>query len=183
MSENKKPRLTAGELEIVTLPPGFNPGGFHCQEPEMCSYLLEGDAERDHKAGVTRTYLVRLRTDTDDLVAYFTLLADSIKLEIHERPAGLPYVTAPAIKLGRIAVDERHSRRGVGDIVFDYVVGLGRRLGDSIGLRYVTLDALPRDGLVARYERYGFVRNVTPALAEDGSGNAEEVSMRFDLRG
>lgn len=147
----------------------------------MCAYLLEGDATRDHAAGVTRTYIVFL-AGTQTVVAYFTLLADSIKLEAHERPPGLPYVTAPAIKLGRFATDEQFSGRRAGHVVLDYVVGLGRSLSTSIGLRYVTLDALPRPPLIAYYEAYGFVRNLTPASPEDGVGIAEEVSMRFDLR-
>jgi GNAT superfamily N-acetyltransferase len=178
----KLPALTAGELEITTLPPGFDPGGFFCIEPELCAYLLDGDAARDHDARVTRTYIVRLKED-GTLVAYFTLLNDAIKLETHERPAGLPYISAPAIKVGRLAVDGRFSGRKVGDVILSYIVGLGRSLGEQIGIRYVTLDALPRPKLIGFYEAFGFVRNVTPATPEDGIGVAEEVSMRFDLLG
>ncbi len=65
-------------------------------------------------------------TDDGQLVAYFTVLADRIHLETKERPKELRYPNAPAIKLGRM------------------------------GVRYVTLDALPRPGLVTWYERYGF---------------------------
>ena len=115
------------------------------------------------------------------LVAYFTVLADSIKLDEQERPRDVRYITAPAIKLGRIAVDARFGGRGVGDFVLNYVVGLGRSLAHQIGLRYVTLDALDRPTLISRYERFGFIRNVSPSVSEDGEPS-KEVSMRFDLR-
>lgn len=114
------------DLEVVILPLGFDPGGFSCREPELCDYLLDGDAARDHQ-------------------------------------------------------DARFGGRGVGDFVLNYVVGLGRSLAHQIGLRYVTLDALDRPTLIARYEKFGFVRNVAPSVSEDGEPS-KEVSMRFDLR-
>lgn len=87
---------------------------------------------------------------------------------------------APALKLGRLGVDHRFSGRDVGVYILSYIVGMGRSLRAQVGLRYITLDALPRPNLIKYYSEFGFVRNITPAIGEDG-GDAEEVSMRFDL--
>ena len=109
------------------------------------------------------------------------ILPPGFKLDEQERPKDVRYVTAPAIKLGRVAVDARFGGNGVGDFVLSYVVGLGRSLADQIGLRYVTLDSLDRPRLIERYEKFGFVRNAAPAVSEDGDPSTE-ISMRFDLR-
>lgn len=55
------------------------------------------------------------------------------------------------------------------------------KAAERIGLRYLTLDALDRATLIARYEKFGFVRNIAPAVSEDGEPSTE-VSMRLDLR-
>lgn len=168
------------------MPPGYQPGGFDCGEPELNNYLCDGTAQRDESANLARTYLIH---DGDSLVGYFSVLSDAIQLAGKER-AGAPYSSAPAIKLGRMGVHEKYQGQNVGTWVLDYVVGLARSLSKQVGIRYVTLDAL-NEGLVKWYATYGFVRNhgeeerrkiirfhfrKTPA--EEALPN---VSMRFDI--
>lgn len=124
-------------------------------------------------------------------MAYFSVLADAIRLDPSERPDGVRYATAPALKIGRIGVATPYQEQGVGRFILDLIVGFARRNAQRMGLRYVTLDALPRPQLVGWYERYGFERN---------SGDADEqrwwrwwkrrtpkdrelphVSMRYDI--
>lgn len=127
--------------------------------------------------------------DGEDLIGYFAVLADSIRLQKKERPGGILYSTAPAIKLGRMGVDRPFRGRGVGVWILDFVVGLARELTARIGVRYVTLDALTRPGLVAWYEDYGFVRNMGEperrrALAKHLGFKPRPdstVSMRYDV--
>ncbi len=181
----------AGLLDRLTVtprPPGHEPGGFDCGEPDLNEYLSDGTAENDEAASVARTYLIH---DGDTLVGYFSVLSDAIRLSGKERPGGTNYSSAPALKLGRMGVHKDYRGQHVGRWILDYVVGLARSLSKQLGIRYITLDALPRERLVQWYEGYGFVRNPGE---EKGRKIIREffrripietdlpnVSMRFDI--
>jgi len=115
-------------------------------------------------------------------------LADSIRLQTKERPNGISYPSAPAIKLGRMGVQTAYRGRGVGPWIIDNVVGLALEIGSKVGVRYVTLDALQRPKLLAMYEGYGFLRNKaeTKTLMERFGLKSEKqlhmISMRYDIR-
>lgn len=171
------------------MPPEFDPGAFDCGEADLTDYLCGGDARRDQRTGFSRTYLI---FSGDQLVGYFTVLADAIRLRTKERPDDIHYPAAPALKLGRMGVHhEYRGRHGVGPWILDYVVGLARRLSKEVGIRYVTLDALPHDALVRWYGQYGFVRNhgeedLQKVLRElfrkiSREKDLSTVSMRFDI--
>jgi predicted GNAT family N-acyltransferase len=176
-------------LSVTPLPEGFSADDFDCGEPDLTDYLCDGTAASDEAAGVSRTYLVWSR---GKLVAYFAVLADSIRLRTKERPRGMRYPTAPAVKLGRMGVGNEYKGRDVGVWILDLVVGIARELANQVGVRYVTLDALQRPTLIDWYEEYGFVRNVGAAdlsklwlksLGRFKEGDElQHVSMRFDIK-
>ena len=175
-------------LTVEPLPPAEKAGGFDCGEPELTDYLCDGTAQKDQLASMARTYIVR---SDGALVGYFSVLADAIRLSTKERPHGRPYGSAPAVKLGRMGVAKEYRGCGVGEWILDFVVGMARSMSAGVGVRYVTLDALSRDKLVAWYGRYGFVRNegherglkiLREALARISAGkDLPQVSMRFDI--
>jgi len=146
-------------LRVEPIPPRFAAQGFDCSEQDLTDYICDGTAAGEELAAVSRSYLI-LAKDAD-LVGYFTVLADSIRLSAKERPEGVPYSTAPA-----------------------------RSLSEQVGLRYVTLDALGRPRLVQWYSAYGFVKNrgetdrqvaVLKFFKRWKSGDElNHVSMRFD---
>ncbi len=177
-------------LRVTPLPDDFTPPPFDCGELDLTDYLCDGAAAEDQRVGFSRCYLVTLPDGR--LVGYFAVLADSIRLRTKERPKGVRYSTAPALKLGRMGVDRAFRGRNVGTWILDYVVGLARSLAaERVGVRYVTLDALGRAPLVAWYGRYGFVPNEGEVdrqvavlkflkLWREGDG-PEHRSMRFDI--
>jgi len=171
-------------LVVEPLPPALEAGGFDCGEGELTAYLCDGTAHGDRIANVACTYLVR---SNGELVGYFSVLADAIRLESKERPVGVRYSSAPALKLGRMGVAQQHQGKKAGQWILDYVVGMARVMAEQVGVRYVTLDALKRDPLVAWYEKYGFVRNRGQAkawaklLGLASKDELEHVSMRFDI--
>jgi GNAT superfamily N-acetyltransferase len=150
----------------------------------MSEYLCEGDVHRDCSASVTKAYIVLL---DEVFVGYFAVLSDSIRLQGKEKPKGIPYPSGPAIKLGRMAVAKEYRGQGIGEWILKYVVGMARDISGTVGVRYVTLDALPRPKLIAWYERNGFVRNKAETRTQKllrGLKNPEDlphVSMRRDL--
>jgi GNAT superfamily N-acetyltransferase len=183
-------------LTIVALPPGFQPGGFDCEEPEVVAYICDGSAARDEATGVTRTHLIK---DGDDLVGYISICCDFIKLDKEEREAeGLEDRNrgAPALKVGYMGRQRKYARQNVGEWMLKWVVGIARNIGAVAGIRFITLDSLPRPGLVEWYEEYGFVKNIGEDKARRiivkwGSGKKNKpleefdmphISMRYDIR-
>lgn len=175
------------------MPPDFDAGGFDCGEADLTDYLQDGTALSDLLHSYARTYVV---SSGSEFVAYFTILADSIRLEISEKPEGIRYGSAPALKLGRMACDKSFRGRGIGKLMLAYVVGLARQMSGNMGLRYVTLDA-SNANLERYYESYGFVRNraeveeknrrfnvIKKMLKKRGQPTPrppEYISMRFDI--
>ena len=166
------------------MPPAFTAGGFDCGEQELSDYLCDGTARRDQEAGMARTYLVR---SSGELIGYFSVLADAIRLDTRERPEGCCYSSAPSLKLGRMGVSKDKQGSGVGFWILDYIVGMARAMSSQVGIRYVTLDALKKPTLVAWYKRYGFVENrghekgLARLLRLRSRDELSHVSMRFDV--
>jgi len=106
---------------------------------------------------------VAVAADSPNIAGYYTLSATGIALtdlpsELAKR---LPrYPLLPAILMGRIAVDERHRRRGLGEILlFD---AFARALRSDIAAFAFVVDA--KDAAAkAFYQRYRFL-----PLAGDG---------------
>jgi GNAT superfamily N-acetyltransferase len=174
-------------LQVVPFSEEYATSEFDCGEEDLTSYLCDGTAAADETAAFSCSYLVL--TFDGELVGYFAVLADSIRLQGKEKPDGIRYNTAPAIKLGRMGVDKRFQGREVGTWILHYVVGLARAISDQVGVRYVTLDALDRGKLMAWYERYGFVPNLGESDKSKALANhfkrrwkrRRNTSMRFDV--
>jgi GNAT superfamily N-acetyltransferase len=171
---------------VNQMPSGFVPEGFDCGDSDMNEYILAGDAHTDTAANFSRTYLA---THDGEVVGFLTLLTDSIRLGGREKPPGIPYTRAPAIKLGRLAVRSSVQQCGVGRTLIEYSQGFARDIAGEVGCRYLTLDAQPER--VGYYERQGFVRNHAELRARKSYRKdvsnvpdivvLDHVSMRFDL--
>ena len=178
------------EFSIVRAPEAAGQlRAFVSVEEEIAAYARE-DAITDELTNFARTYAV-LRNG--NCAGYFTLMADAIRLMIGERPGGVRYYSAPALKIARLGAHVEHGPKGTGRWMLAVITGLGLRLAEDIGLRYLTVDALPRPKLIEFYERHGFVKNVDEndhrmrttgehAIIADGEPPPElVVSMRLDL--
>ena len=180
---------------IERMPQDGFPGAFCCGTLEIDEYLTDGTALADERAGFARTYLLLDQSAEKKCAAYFTLLTDSIRLHDEERPAGIRYHSAPALKLARIGVQEEYRdticrarnepELNLGRKVLDLAVGLARDLAVTVGVRYLTLDALPEPKLVKWYLDYGFVQtggeSAERARFSTDLVMATDVPMRFDL--
>jgi ribosomal protein S18 acetylase RimI-like enzyme len=82
----------------------------------------------------------------------------------------------PAVKVGRLAVDEafRAQNRGTGEALMRHAFLVALTVANVIGCRLLTVDAYPAS--VGFYERLGFVLNKT------AEGPRNTTSMRLDLR-
>jgi len=102
---------------------------------------------------------------------------DAIKLSSTEREEefGKPkqYPDYPAIKIARLAVSKNVQNRGIGTFMVKIVIGKAIEISKSIGCRFVTVDAYPKQA--GFYARLDFITNT-----HDKSG--DNVSMRYDLQ-
>lgn len=116
-------------------------GSFDCGDKDLNEFIKE-DALNQMNAKISVTYLCRYNMH---IIAYFTLSADSIKintneLEIFENKE-IPYKEFPAVKIGRLAVCNPYQNRGVATNLILLIVGRAFTLSEYIGIRYVSVDA------------------------------------------
>jgi ribosomal protein S18 acetylase RimI-like enzyme len=78
------------------------------------------------------------------LVGFVTLTTDTIGYNLVEQCDGIDgyaYQKYPAIKIARLAVDDRYKRRGIGENLLLWAVGKAYEISNQIGCRYITVDA------------------------------------------
>lgn len=127
--------------------------GFRCGEPSLDVFLerYAWQNQTRHHLGVT---YVAVDDDTRRVLGYFTLAAASISCD--EDVPGVPggYAEVPAIRVGRLAVDERVQGIGLGAELVRAALTIALAESERIGCAGVVVDAQP--DAVAFYERYGF---------------------------
>lgn len=134
---------------------------FKCADEDLNEFLLE-DAKHFQNELMAVTYLIEYM-EQNKTAAYFSLLADKITFNPDERavwnklnrniPNQKRRRSYPAVKIGRLAVNEEFAGCGLGTFILDnikYAFANVKRLG----CRFVTVDALST--AVAFYEKNGF---------------------------
>jgi ribosomal protein S18 acetylase RimI-like enzyme len=173
--------VALADLKLVSFDPEtHNVGTFDCGDSDLNEFL-KNDAARYQHDHLSHTRLVFLN---GKLVGYITLLADCIILKTSEKKHILERLldfhqsvyTFPALKIGRLGVQNECKRMGIGTQLLKYAVGLVVRLNKemSIGCRLITLDAYPDS--IAWYQKNGFVFNKHYAKPEN-----THPSMRYDI--
>ena len=154
---------------------------FKCAEEDLNGFLFE-DAKHFHQELMAVTYLLE-DTSENVTVAYFSLLADKITFNPDEKsiwnrlnrniPNPKRRKSYPAIKIGRLAVNEEFTGQGIGTFVLEsikYTFTANKRLG----CRFLTVDAL--NSAVSFYERNGF------QFFTDSDAKDETRLMFYDLK-
>jgi len=134
---------------------------FKCAEDDLNGFLFD-DAKHFQEELMAVTYLLENRQE-NITVAYFSLLADKISFNPDEKTIwnklnrGIPNSkrrrSYPAVKIGRLAVNEKHVGTGIGTFILDsikYTYTTVKR----IGCRFLTVDAL--NSATSFYEKNGF---------------------------
>lgn len=154
---------------------------FKCAEPDLNGFLFE-DAKHFQNELMAVTYLLEDK-DRGITVAYFSLLADKISFNPDEKsvwnrlnrniPNSKRRKNYPAVKIGRLAVDEQCAGEGIGTFLLDsikYAFTSVKRLG----CRFITVDAL--NSAIPFYRKNGF-----NFFTESDSGDETRL-MFFDLK-
>jgi ribosomal protein S18 acetylase RimI-like enzyme len=127
---------------------------FHCGEEALDRYFLT-HATQDIRRRVANCFVV-VETCSGVVAAYYTLSASSIPLvDIPpEEAKRLPrYPTIPAVRIGRLAVDQRFQRRGLGELT---IVNALRRTVEGAAAAFALVVDAKNDSAVAFYTRYEF---------------------------
>lgn len=85
----------------------------------------------------------------------------------------------PAVKLGKLAIDNKYKGKGYGDFLINMAIGIIDELTEiGIACRFLTVDADIRNGDIPLklYSRNGFVLN-----EKANKNRTESLSMRLDL--
>ena len=118
---------------------------FECWEKDLIDFLTD-DAYPNQKKGISVTHLCFLK-GTKEFVGYVTILTDAINLtgdlkDYFRTKENIQYKSLPALKIGRLAVDERYTRHGIGThMVYLSIFFAEKIYSDFAGCRFITVDA------------------------------------------
>lgn len=126
--------------------------GFKTYVKDKKEYLLD-DAHKAQTMFISTTYLIFDKSDFDKnkdqynlltLLGYITILNDSINLDSDLKKyfstKGINYKSLPAIKIGRLCVDERYERRNIGKIAIFWCIFGVCKLNQKISCRFINVD-------------------------------------------
>ena len=107
-------------------------------------------AEKFYDLNISKTFVL-IHRKTNELLAYMTLSADSIKLTSEEKEvhdiAKVPYASIPALKVGKLAVNkdlknELSKRKGYGSFMLEMARAFAFNMNEiGIACRFLTVDA------------------------------------------
>lgn len=173
--------MTTEDLDILDLFPSSLLESFHCTESDLNDFLIN-DSKDYQSELLARTYLV-VNKINEDIVAYFSLLNDTIRLEETESKTRnsinrkIPYSKQrkhyPAVKIGRLAVAENYFGKGIGRFMLNNIKTVFTH-GNRTGCRFLTVDAL--SSATGFYEHNGF-----RFFTEADNGDYTRL-MYFDLK-
>lgn len=144
-------------------------------------------ADRFYDLNISKTFLL-IHKNTNELLAYMTLSADSIKLtsdekEIHDI-AKVPYASVPALKVGKLAVNkeisEEAKRKGYGSFMLEMARAFAFGMNESgVACRFITVDAdiEYNPDTPDFYVKNGYVEN----LSNKRRNAKHTISMRKDI--
>jgi predicted GNAT family N-acyltransferase len=147
--------------------------GFDCGDVNLNSFL-NCDALNWQSRMIAVT---RVITFHDQIIGFYCLSADSIRLDTSELEPGLEekrILDWPAVKIGRLGRSISYRAQGIGEFIFQRAIGEIREVSKSIGVRFVTVDAYPTK--VGWYEKFGFIKNTHKAYRKK-----RNVSMRLSI--
>lgn len=130
---------------------------FKTSNQELKDFLVE-DALTNEEMGISSTYLW-FYNPKNKLIAYVTILTDAIRIHGTNLgkwflDQGVEYKTLPAIKIGRICVDEDYKRKGIGTKITYFVMKKLIRVNREAGCRFLIVDA--KKEAIKFYKRMNF---------------------------
>src|SRR5271170_2313299 len=146
--------MTDPPFRLAPLGAEHDRGSFHCGEEALDRYL-KTQATQDIRRRIANCF-VAVEAASGLLAAYYTIAAASIPLVDlpPEDAKRLPrYPTLPAVRIGRLAVDQRFQGRGIGGAL---LMDATRRCIQSPPAIYALIVDAKNDQAVVFYRRFGY---------------------------
>jgi len=146
--------MTTAPFRFDPLGDGYDRAAFRCGDDALDRYF-KTQVTQDIRRRIANCFVV-VETAANRVAAYYTLSAASIPLvdlppdEATRLP---PCPTLPAVRIGRLAVDQRYQRRRLGELMLMNAVH--RTMQDAAAAFALLVDA-KNDQAAAFYRRYGF---------------------------
>lgn len=148
---------------IVELSKRHDRESFSCGVAVLDRYIREL-APQDVRRSVTRVFVAQ-GFNPDTIEGFYTLSAASIAFSSMPGPTRrkLPRYPIPAARIGRLAVDLRYQRKGLGCYLLMDAIDRVLRASELIGVFAVVVDA--KDAQAGEfYKKYGFIPLLDDAL-------------------
>lgn len=173
--------MNLSNISIRVLTPETDLTAFKCAEGDLNEFLL--DESKDYQTEYLAVTYLLVNSENSDIIAFYSLLNDVVRLNETEKSVRnrinrkIPFSKQrnhyPAVKVGRLAVNEEYAGQGIGRLILDSVKYVFTH-GNRTGCRFVTVDALTT--ATGFYERNKF-RFFTEKDKDD-----DTRLMYFDLK-
>lgn len=149
------------QLALREIDPGDHVTGLSLGDSELTPLktFLRKYAKDFHRVNVARTYVLVPAKGDPRVWGYLTLMCSEIKLgnshRVDDCEAANRYSDFPAVKIARIAVDQRIRGRGYGEAMVQFAISITKRdVMPRVGCRFLVAEA--KLGAIGFYERVGF---------------------------
>lgn len=150
---------------------------FHSGQPDLDLFFRRYAGQNQFRHHIGITYIA---TDEATIFGYATVASASIERETLPEEERLPVnYPLPALRLGRLAVDIKYQRLGIGKLLLRHVLMLALQQKELVGCVGVVADAKP--DAIRFYYRYGF-RTMSEVVEGELRGHPAFTSMFLPIK-
>jgi GNAT superfamily N-acetyltransferase len=149
-------------MQILPLTGNHNRQSFDCGRAELDNWLRQVARQLQDK-GLSKTFVAVQDEEPTEICGFYALtlaeidrrfLPDAYQKKLPQR--------IPGVRLGRLAVDLRYQKKGLGELLLVDAITRARRIHQDAGVVGLFVDALG-EYVFAFYRQYGFL-NITDNL-------------------
>ena len=134
------------DLKIEMLNQNFDLSTFDCGDEDLNDFL-KNDALIEQQKKLNVTHLIIYK---NEVIGYFSLLTDKINIkdmknkdikENIESNLKNRYKTIPAVKIGRLAIDKKYAKKGIGTFILNNLITTLNEISKKdIGFRLISVE-------------------------------------------
>lgn len=138
---------------------------FECENPDLNDFF-KNDCVLFSKQLLGKTYCFTLDKDPKSIVCAFTISNDSIKTSTLPNsrvkkvnlkiPHQKRFNSYPAVLIGRLGVDLKFNRRGIGTELMDFIKSWFIDENNKTGCRFIVVDSYNNNSAINYYTKNGF---------------------------
>jgi GNAT superfamily N-acetyltransferase len=143
-------------MQILPLAGNHNRQRFDCGRVELNNWLLQVARQHQDK-GLSKTFVAVRDEEPSGICGFYALtLAEIDRRFLPETYQKRLPQRIPGIRLGRLAVDVRYQKKGLGELLLVDAISRTRRIHQEAGVVGLFVDAID-DAASAFYRHYGFL--------------------------